>query len=112
MLSLEAYLYDGSFCIRSVVNGVFPLFELEDRYDSANGELVDLIEKSELSDKFGGFFEGYDVEADVVCEITDRRKGCNRSSVVCLEKLRANDSEYSCTRMEKDDSSYFNGFVD
>lgn len=112
MLSLEAYLYDGSFCIRSMVNGVFPLFELEDRYDSVNGELVALIEKSELGDQFGSFFQGFDVDEDVVCEITDRRKGCNRNKIVCLERFRPEDSEYSEHPIERDDSSYFNGFVD
>lgn len=112
MLSLEAYLYDGSFCIRSVMDGVLPLFELEDRYDSANGDLVDLLEKSELCDRFRGFFQGFRVSDGVVCEITDCRRGGNRVKVVCLEQLRDEDREFGFLPSAREEPDYFSGFVD
>ena len=71
-LSLEAYLSDEDFCIRSLTDGICPLFQLEDEYESENADILNAIECGELDDRIIGLFEGCDMTIDVLkCVIRD-----------------------------------------
>ncbi|OHS97969.1 hypothetical protein TRFO_09106 [Tritrichomonas foetus] len=78
-VSLEVFLDDESFCVRSFVGGDVPYFELESDYSGDTPERVmkALIEKGDLSDEFlMRLFEGIDEKSlsrGVLCHVSDSR---------------------------------------
>lgn len=111
-LSLEAYLGEKDFCIRSLANGGLPLFQLEDEYESENGQLIDAINNEEFDDKLLDMFQGYGFcDEAVPCEIFDLRKTEKGPRRVWLRRSSSSNSSVSedSEPMPLEDD-YFDGF--
>lgn len=113
--SLEAYLGKTDFCIRSLANGVFPLFQLEDEYSSENGQLIEALYKEEFDDKLLDMFQGYGFnEEGVPCQIFDLRDTEQTPRRVWLRRSSCSSASSFSEDSEPfiPDDDYFDGFCD
>jgi hypothetical protein len=87
-VSLEAFLDEQDFCLRSFAEETTPLFEIQGGYDAEHEDLLKALEEEELGEQLLVMFEGWDediLSQGVPCVITDSRWDKNSRKTVVLK---------------------------
>jgi hypothetical protein len=87
-VSLEAFLDEHDFCLRSFAEEKTPLFEMQYGYDSEHADVLRALEGEELDGQLIGMFEGWGedlLSRGVPCVITDSRSETNCQRTVLLK---------------------------
>ncbi|KAH0792781.1 hypothetical protein GPJ56_003404 [Histomonas meleagridis] len=102
-VSLELFLDPNSYCIRTIANDDFPLFEFENKYDMESDTLLKSIEGHSIDGRLIEMFSGIDekrLESGVQCHISDRRTDIPSERDLWLVKRTSSSNSFSSEESE------------
>ena len=102
-VSLELFLDPNSYCIRTIANDDFPLFEFENKYDIESDILLRSIEGHTIDGRLIEMFSGIDekqLENGVQCHISDRRTDIPSERDLLLVKRADSSNSFSSEESE------------
>lgn len=74
--SIEAFLDQSTYCLRSMANDVIPVFEIDGVYGEGVEQVLNALEEQVLSEPILELFNGIglqELESGVLCHISDNR---------------------------------------
>lgn len=102
--SIEAFLDQSTYCLRSMANDVIPVFEIDGEYSKGDDSVLNALEEQVLKEPLMELFNGIssqDLESGVLCHITDNRG----TELVHKTIILRSSSSDSCYSDYKDQSS-------